>query len=107
MNSKWLLMCLLLLPQLATAGVFMCKDPASGKTVFTDRGCDSFASREEVRVGPTNVDSGSRTAAAPTVKTWKADLDTRKTGQDLNQEYKLRQQGNATAQIDSAGLGIR
>ena len=84
----------------------MCKDPATGKTVFTDRGCDSFTSREELRVGPTNVDSGSRTAAAPTPKVWKADLDTRKTGRDLNQEHKLRHRGDATAQIGTAGAGL-
>ena len=97
MNKKTGLL-LLLLPlccsQAAAAGVFMCKDPATGRTIFTDRGCDSFASREEVRVDPTNLDSGANTAEKAEPKAWKTDRDTRKTGRDINQDYKLRAQNN-------------
>lgn len=96
MNKKCLLLLVVALPlflsQGATAGVFMCKDPATGRTIFTDKGCDSYATREEVRVDPTNVDSGARTATKAEPKTWKSDHDSRQTGRDINQEYKARAQ---------------
>ena len=58
-----LVLLLLLGPQLASAKIYMCRDAVSGETTFTDVACEqSLASREEVRVQPTNVDSGQRTA---------------------------------------------
>ena len=59
-----LVLLLLLGPQLAAAKIYLCRDAVSGETTFTDVACEqSLASREEVRVQPTNVDSGQRTAA--------------------------------------------
>ena len=83
---KALLMLLLLLgPQLAWAKIYMCRDAVSGKTTFTDRACEqSVATREEVRVPPTNVDSGKRTAAPAPRGAWVSDRDTRKTLRDFN-----------------------
>lgn len=81
---KFLVFLVMLIPQLAAAKVFICTDPVSGKTTFTDVACDASATREEVRVPPTNVDSGSRTAAPAARKTWNSDRDSRKTGRDYN-----------------------
>ena len=77
-----LLLVLLLLPQLAAAGVYMCKDPVTGKTTFSDKGCAAAASQEEIRIQSTNVDSGRRTAGPAERKAWVSDRDTRKTGRD-------------------------
>jgi hypothetical protein len=78
-----LFLVVLLLPQLAAAGVYMCVDEATGKTSFSDKGCAPSAAQQEVLVGATNVFSGSRTADAPKPKTWVSDRETRKTGRDL------------------------
>ena len=83
MNAR-LVVLLLLLPQVTTAKVYMCRDPATGKTTFTDVACNAQAVREEVRVPPTNLDSGRRTAAPPPRGAWISDLDTRKTGREYN-----------------------
>lgn len=93
-----LLLVLLLVPQLAAARVYMCVDPDTGKKSFTDRGCDQVAVREEVRVDPANLDSGSRTAVNSPRKTWRTDLDTRKTGRDYADERNRIYDHNATAE---------
>jgi len=56
-----LLLSVLLIPQFATAGVFMCVDPATGKKTFTDRACPTQGQGKKVRVDPTNFGDGSRT----------------------------------------------
>jgi len=100
-----LLLVLLLLPQLAAAGVFMCVDPATGATSFSDRGCATSAAQEEVKVETTNVFSGSRTAEAPKRKTWVSDRDTRKTGRDYIAENSglLGNKATASAASDNDG----
>ena len=55
-----LLLAALLIPQFATAGVFMCVDPATGKKTFTDRACPTQGQGKKVRVDPTNFGDGSR-----------------------------------------------
>ena len=94
---KILLLVLLLLPQLAAAKVYMCVDPKSGKTIFTDKGCEATAATEEVRIDPTNVDSGRNTRGAVAKKTWSSDRDTRKTGRDYEEQRRRIQENNATA----------
>ena len=96
-----LLLLFLLLPQLAAARVYMCVDPATGKTSFSDKGCELTASQEEVRVQSTNVDSGRRSAEKAAAKTWVSDRDTRKTGLDYNAERRGLSATNATAIADS------
>ena len=100
-----LLLVLLLLPQLAAAGVFMCVDPATGATSFSDRGCATSAAQEEVKVEATNVFSGNRTTEAPKRKTWVSDRDTRKTGRDYSAENSglLGNKATASAASDSDG----
>lgn len=83
----------LLVPALASAEVYMCVDPVTGKTSFTDRACttDGVGIGEEVKVGPANLSSGQRqvTKAGPE-KLWNSDRDLRKTGRDYNAERRLQ-----------------
>ena len=97
---KILLLILLLAPQLAAAKVYMCVDPATGETSFTDKACEKAASREEVRVGSTNLDSGSRSARGGAAKTWNSQRDTRKTGSDYNAQRRDLYKNNPTASAD-------
>lgn len=80
----------LLVPQLASAKVYMCVDEVTGKTSFTDKGCETTASREEVKIPPANANSGSRSDTRKTAKseTWVSDRDTRKTGRDYSAEKR-------------------
>jgi hypothetical protein len=98
-----LLLLLLLLPQVAAARVYMCADPVTGKTSFSDKGCQPATTQEEVRVQSTNVDSGRRTTEKESVKTWVSDRDTRKTGLDYIAERRGLNATNATAIADSDG----
>lgn len=85
------LLILLPLPHSAQAGVFMCVDPKTGKTSFTDKACEKTASREEVRV---NDDP----ASGPRV--WNSHRDTRKDGRDYNDERRSLYQEKAIADAD-------
>ena len=100
-----LLLVILLVPQLAAAKVYMCRDPATGNTTFTDKGCETSANGEELKVPATNVDSGSRTAEPASRGAWVSDRDTRKTGREHNamlaQEDALKQ--GAGLNKDGAG----
>ncbi len=88
---------LLLVPQLATARVYMCVDQATGRTSFTDKACETASVREEVRVDTANLDSGKSYAAPAKRKTWRSQADTRKTGADYNAERRSLYQNKATA----------
>jgi len=94
---KILLLVLLLVPQLAAARVYMCMEPATGKASFTDKACEKAASRRELRVDPTNLDSGSGTARGSSSKTWVSQRDTRKTGVDYSAQRRGKNENNATA----------
>ena len=100
LDMKILLLLLLLIPQLASAKVYMCVDPATGKTSFTDKACATVAAREEVRVGATNLDSGSRPGRGSSSKTWTSDRDTRKTGLDYNTQRRGMYDNSPTASTD-------
>jgi hypothetical protein len=88
---------LLLLPQLASARVYMCVDPATGQTSFTDQACDTASVREEVRVPPANLGSGKLDAAPAERKTWRSQADIRKTGTDYNAQRRSLYESKATA----------
>jgi len=79
---------LLLLPQIAAAKVYMCVDPSTGKTSFTDKACDAHVAGEEVRVKAANLESGSRYHKQAKRKTWNSERDERKTGLEYNQERR-------------------
>ena len=85
-----LLFLMLLAPQLAAAKVYMCVDEQTGKTSFTDRGCQTTASREEVKIRPANANSGSRadTGESNKERAWESDRDNRKTGRDYTAERR-------------------
>lgn len=88
---------LLLVPQLAAARVYMCVDHNTGETSFTDKACATAGAREEVRVQPANLDSGSRYAAKAKPKTWRSEADTRKTGLDYNADRRSAYESKMTA----------
>ena len=96
-----LLLILMLLPQLASARVYMCVDPDTGKTSFTDRGCQTTSFREEVRVDPTNLGSGSATKRrkAPD-KTWNSERDSRKSGIEYNEQRRHERDNDSTASVE-------
>ena len=85
---KIALMVLLLLPQLATAGVYMCVDPVTGKTSFTDKACPTKAAGEEVRVHVANPGSGGRGSRGGISKAWDSQRDSRKSGLDYNSDRR-------------------
>ena len=98
-----LLILLCLLPQLAAARVFMCVDPATGKTTLTDRGCDPVATREEMRVNPTNGEAKPNGGSAPAREAWVSDRESRRTARDyVVEQRRLREDGpgDAAAAID-------
>lgn len=97
---KGVLLLLLLLPQMAAAGVYMCVDPETGKTSFTDKACAKATAREEVRVGATNLDSGSRTRRGSGSKTWNSQRDTRKSGIDYNDQRRSLYENRASASAE-------
>ncbi len=88
---------LLLAPQLASARVYMCVDHATGETSFMDKACETVNSRAEVRVDPSNPDSGSHYAAPAKQKTWRSQAQTRKTGKDYNAERRSIYEKSTTA----------
>jgi len=88
---------LLMIPQLAVARVYMCVDHTTGESSFTDKACDAESAREEVRVQPANLDSGSRHGETAKPKTWRSEMDTRKTGLDYNADRRSAYQSKRTA----------
>ena len=97
MKKLILLAAMLLIPQLASARVYMCVDPNTGDASFTDKACKTAALRQEVRVDSSNLDSGNRASAADKSKTWRSEQDTRKTGLDYNAERRGIYDNQATA----------
>ncbi|MFK7976130.1 MAG: DUF4124 domain-containing protein [Halioglobus sp.] len=91
----------LLLPQLATAGVYMCVDPATGKTSFTDKACATTDAREEVRIDATNLNSGRKSRGSVAEKTWRSEEDRRKSGRDYNASRRNLYNNSATASTDN------
>jgi uncharacterized protein (DUF488 family) len=94
---KKLVLLLLLLPlsQAALARVYMCVDPQTGKTSFTDRACEKTAAREEVRVD-------DAPAAGP--KVWNSHRDMRKDGRDYNDERRSLYENKASAGAENPKL---
>ena len=76
--SALLLAALVATPQLATAEVFMCTDPVSGKKTFTDKACPTTGERKKVKVEPTNFGQGSK--SNDNQGTWTSDRETSQAG---------------------------
>lgn len=89
---------MLVLPQVASARVYMCVDQTTGETSFTDKACETATSaREEVRVDRTNLDSGSKYGRDGKEKTWRSEEDTRKSGMQYNADRRSLYENKATA----------
>jgi hypothetical protein len=97
MNRLIVIALLLMVPQLAAARVYMCVDHDTGETSFTDKACATASAREEVKVDPANLDSGSRYAAKAKPKTWRSEAETRKTGLDYNADRRSAYESKKTA----------
>lgn len=98
---KALLIALLLVPQFAAAGVYMCVDPATGKTSFTDKACASNSAREEVRVEVANPGNNSRGSGGGSQKAWVSQRDTTRSGLEYNNKRRS-QYGNEERAIAAA-----
>ena len=63
-----------LVPQLASARMYMCVDEATGATSFTDKACETTGTREEIKVNPINPgDRGAKRSSRR--QTWRSDVD--------------------------------
>ncbi len=95
------LILVLLVPQFAAAGVFMCVDPQTGKKTFTDKGCEETVVTEQLRVGPTNTASGAKTSRGGSAgKAWNSQRDETRTGREYREEERV---GSGTASVSSDG----
>ena len=64
-SVKALVLLALLCPAVASAGVFVCVDPATGKKTFTDKACETKSKGEKLDVKPHNFgDSGHRSGSS-------------------------------------------
>lgn len=73
----------ILVPQIATAGVFMCVDPVTGKKSFTDRACPKSETGTRVKVEPKNFGANGHSSAQPKgEKAWHSQLDTTVSGRN-------------------------
>jgi Domain of unknown function (DUF4124) len=102
--KKIILLSLLLFTHTASAKVYMCVDHATGKTSFTDKACETVhSSSEEVRVDPSNLESGRKYGTekrSRVEKVWNSQRDERKTGREFNAERSEPYKNAATAQVD-------
>ncbi len=88
------------LPQVASARVYMCVDQATGKTSFTDKACETSDAREEVRIDRTNLDSGQKYGKAPREKTWRSEEENRKSGREYNASRRAVYDPSTTASTE-------
>ena len=68
---KALMLVALLAPAVASAGVFVCVDPTTGKKTFTDKACSTKETGEKLNVKPHIFgDSGHRGSVASGQASW-------------------------------------
>ena len=67
---KLLFFCALLSPALASAGVFVCVDPATGKKTFTDKACETKTKGEKLDVQPQNFGGSGHRSGSSGQKSW-------------------------------------
>jgi hypothetical protein len=94
---------LLCLPGFASAGVYMCVDPATGKKTFTDKACATKKSGDKLDVKPHNFgDSGHRAPGSSTSKAWTSQREA--TGADraeyTGNQRRLEKARNTAADAD-------
>ena len=96
MSRVLVLLLMVSVSQMAAAGMYMCVDEATGATTFTDKACETAGSREEIRVNPINPGSEYK-ARRVRPKTWRSQLEARKTGTDYNAERRSLYENKASA----------
>ena len=69
-SVKALFLCALLSPTLASAGVFVCVDPATGKKTFTDKACETKGKGEKLDVKPQNFGGSGNQSGSSGTKAW-------------------------------------
>jgi hypothetical protein len=79
-----IIVAMLLASKVVAGKVYMCVDPVTGESSFTDKACETRSVGEEVRVQTTNPGSGHRYTKKGAKKTWSSQRDTRKTGLDYS-----------------------
>ena len=78
---RLLLILAIFIPQLASAGVYMCVDPVTGKKSFTDRACPKSEAGTRVKVEPRNFGASGHTQAGDGLqKAWHNQRDTAVSG---------------------------
>lgn len=97
MSRVLVVVLLLLLPQLASARMYLCVDEATGEATFTDKGCETSGTREEIRVNKINPGAGEAKKNYRARKVWRNDADVRKTGTEFNEERRALYERKATA----------
>lgn len=88
---------ILLLPQVATARMYMCVDESTGETTFTDRACEAASSGEEIRVNPINSGEQGKQRGGKR-KVWRSDAESRKTGTEYNSKHRSLYENDASVQ---------
>jgi hypothetical protein len=75
-----LILVALLSPAVASAGVFVCVDPATGKKTFTDKACETKAKGEKLDVKPQNFGgSGHRSGGSSGQQAWNSQREAKGT----------------------------
>lgn len=97
-----LLVATLITPQFATAGVFMCVDPATGKKTFTDKACPTRQAGQKVKISGENKRVEIRRGhqgSAHRDRVWNSDRD-----RSLAGRANLNEQKRVAASVSGNGL---
>ena len=89
MKQLLVILLIVMFPLAARAEMYMCVDPQTGATSFTDTACKGAAAPQEIKVNAINP-GGARQTSQPRArdKAWRSQLDARKTGTDFNSERR-------------------
>ena len=96
MKQLMVMLLIAMLPLAVRADMYMCVDPQTGATSFTDKACKGAASQQEIKVNAINP-GGVRQASQPRTqdKAWRSQVDARKTGTDFNSERRAIYRGKS------------
>ena len=108
LSGALLLVAILATPQFATAGVYMCEDPVTGKKTFTDKACPTKQAGKKVKVdGESKQILAGKTRTGHTVyreQIWNSDRDKSLAGRaNMNEKKRVAASvsGNGLLGIDS------
>lgn len=89
-------------PQVATAGVFMCEDPVTGKKTFTDKACPTRQPGQKVKITGESKQvkiGNSRLGSKHRARVWNSDRD-----RSLVGRANLNEQKRVAASVNGNGL---